>query len=158
MSLPFKISQTHLDLQDKHIDFDSLTETVSETPFKLKLMASQTYEKERNVQMDITVEIDKDLEVILRRNYHIIDLLSDIGGVQAIVFSLIAFILSIFNYQHFDTHMASQLFKVQKQGLDKYSGDFELFSPTFAGNTKEFFVDLCCRRCAKKGIFRKSKQ
>ena len=121
-------------------------------------MASQTYEKERNVQMDITVEIDKDLEVILRRNYHIIDLLSDIGGVQAIVFFLIAFILSIFNYQHFDTHMASQLFKMQKQGLGKYSGDFELFSPTFAGNTKEFFVDLCCRCCAKKGIFRKSKQ
>lgn len=108
--------------------------------------------------MDLTIELNKDLEVILRKNYHIIDLLSDIGGVQTIVCSLIALILTILNYQHFDTHMSSQLFKVQKQGLEKYSGEFELFSPTFVGNAKNFFVDLCCRCCAKKGICRKSKK
>ena len=147
MSLPFRISKTHLELQDYHIDLDSLTKHESETPFKLEQHGSETYEKETDVMMDITIEMNKDLKRVLRQSYSLIDLLSDIGGVQSIFFSSFAIVLSVLNYQHFDTHIASQLFKIQKLGLgSKYAGELEMFSPSLTGNTKEFFQDLCCRR------------
>lgn len=70
-------------------------------------MPARTYEKERNVQMDIQIEMNRDLIYVQRTGYTILEMLSDVGGVQAIVMSFMAFLVGICNYKHFDTYMAS---------------------------------------------------
>ena len=107
MTIPFKVTKTQLDLQDLHIDLDDLTELTSEYPFKLEQMPTVTYEKDDIVQMEFTVEINSDLLSIERHGYTMIDLLSDVGGVQTIFVTLIGLFLSLWNYEHFDTTIAS---------------------------------------------------
>ena len=51
---------------------------------------------------------------INRQIYSSLELISDIGGIQAILLSLFGFILSVFNYNNFDTFLASRLFKLKK--------------------------------------------
>lgn len=57
--------------------------------------------------MDLTVEMNQDLVFVQRTGYTILELLSDVGGVQAIVMSFMALLVGICNYKHFDTYMAS---------------------------------------------------
>ena len=57
--------------------------------------------------MDIQFEMNRDLIYVQRTGYTILEMLSDVGGVQAIVMSFMAFLVGICNYKHFDTYMAS---------------------------------------------------
>lgn len=141
MTIPFKVTKTQLELQDLYIDLDEVTVLTSEQPFKLELKPSLTYEKDDVVQMEITVEMNRDLHFIERKSYTLIDLLSDVGGVQAIFVSFVGAWIALWNYEHFDTTMASQLFKIQADDQDKHSGQTQLFTPTKTGNLKELIID-----------------
>ena len=162
MVLPFKVSKTHLELQDYVVNLDTITEQNILTPFKLEQLPSSTQELRKGIQMELTFELNLDLAVIQRVGYTLIDLLSDIGGVQAILVTLISMFVWLCNYNNFDNHMASQLFKTHKEDSGKNSGEFELFSPTKFFNLKELAIDkcaCCCRRrstCHKRGICRKT--
>ena len=146
---------THLELQDKDLNLDALTVIEDETVFKVEAMAVRTYEKDVNVQMDISVEVNLDLEVLSRSGYTFIDVLSDIGGIQGLLITTIAIFLSFLNYKHFDTYMASQLFKLRiAEGRSA-----ENISPTRFLNLYEYVVDLipscllCCRKTRRwRGI------
>ena len=56
---------------------------------------------------------------IERTAYTFLDVLSDCGGIQAILVSLLQGYLYILNYNHFDTFMASRLFKLKKEDDSK---------------------------------------
>jgi len=132
------------------MNLDSLTVIEDDALFKLELLPTRPYTKDFNAMMDITIEMNKNLAVIQRNGYTIFDLMSDIGGVQGILLSGTAVLIGFFNYNHFDTYMASKLFKLRKPGA-KNSFDMELFSPSKTGNLKEFCQDFvgCCRMCRK---------
>ena len=49
--------------------------------FKLEGLPTRPYTKDYNALMDLTVEMNRELIVIQRSGYTILDLLSDIGGV-----------------------------------------------------------------------------
>ena len=59
------------------------------------------------------------LRYVERSGYQIIDLLSDAGGMQSIIMSLFSFFLAFLNYKHFDSFMASRLFKIKKPASDE---------------------------------------
>lgn len=65
--------------------------------------------------MDIMVEMNLDMGLLARSGYTFTDVLSDIGGIQSILFSLISIAVGFFNYNHFDTYMASRLFTIQNK-------------------------------------------
>jgi len=115
-----------VELQDEHIDLDSLTVIEDDALFKLEIMPTRPYTKDFYAMMDITIEMNRELAVIQRSGYTIFDLLSDTGGVQSILLSGFAGLIGLFNYQHFDTYIASQLFKFRKPGA-KNSSDMEFF-------------------------------
>ena len=48
-----------------------------------------------------------------RSGYTILDLLSDIGGIEAILFSFFAVIISVFNYKNFANTLASKFYKIK---------------------------------------------
>ena len=43
--------------------------------------------------------------------YTIPDLLSDIGGIEALIFSIFSIILGFWNYNNLDNHLLSKFFK-----------------------------------------------
>ena len=83
---------------------------------------------------------------IRRDGYTLIDMLSDIGGMESILISGISLFLSLWNYKHFDTYMASNLYKLVG---DEKSSFFKL--PKLV-NIKLFCMDflpqklVCCRK------------
>ena len=63
--------------------------------------------------MDITIEMNLNLENLQRSGYTILDVLSDVGGIQGLLFSFAAMAIGIANYQNFQTVMAAQLYKIK---------------------------------------------
>ena len=61
--------------------------------------------------MDITFEMNLDLQIISRDGYTILDWLSDVGGIQSIIFSGLAIFIGFWNYNYLDNYMAAKLFK-----------------------------------------------
>ena len=76
-------------------------------------MGMRTYEKkEYNVMNDIIVEMNSSLIQIERKGYTFLDVLSDIGGIQGILFIFMLKFIRKWNYNHFDNYVTSKLFKI----------------------------------------------
>ena len=60
--------------------------------------------------MSVGIDMSLDQTVIERSNYTILDVLSDVGGLESVVASTIALVLSILNYNNLDSAMITQLF------------------------------------------------
>ena len=52
-----------------------------------------------------------DQTLIERSGYTVLDLLSDVGGLQGILIYAISLLLSILNHNHLENYMASKLFR-----------------------------------------------
>ena len=76
-------------------------------------MPVQSYEKDKDVQVDITIEMDLDLKVISRSGYTILDLISDIGGIQGVLFSSFAILVGIWNHNMIENYLVSKLYKLK---------------------------------------------
>ena len=61
----------------------------------------------------LSFEVDLDLTVIQRIGYTILDILSDIGGIEALLFSLFNIILGFWNYNNLDNHLINKFFKLK---------------------------------------------
>lgn len=57
-TIPFEVRTTKLLLQDEVINLDDFTELEDETVFRLEQLPSRSYEKDYDVQLDITVEMN----------------------------------------------------------------------------------------------------
>ena len=55
--------------------------------------------------MNLTFERDMNLVVVVRDGYTILDWISDIGGIQGILISAFAIMISYWNYNYFDNNM-----------------------------------------------------
>ena len=98
------------------VDLDDLTLIEDDTIFKLVKMTNLPYEKDRNVQMSVTIEMSLELLVVARTGYTFLDVLSDVGGIQSLLMTTTTLWIGVWNYRHFDNYRASKLFKVHKKG------------------------------------------
>ena len=57
--------------------------------------------------------------MLFRNGYTILDLMSDIGGMQWILLSFFAILMGVFNFNHFDNYLASRLYKIIDPGSVK---------------------------------------
>lgn len=80
---------------------------------------TMSYEKDSDVQMDITFERNLDMVSIARDGYTVLDWISDIGGIQGILISAVAIILSFWNYNYLDNYLVSRLFRLGKRDTSK---------------------------------------
>ena len=95
-------------------NFDALTKLNFKTLFRMDQNYIMPYERDAEVQTDVTFERNMDLTVISRDGYTVLDYISDIGGIQGILISFIAIILSLWNYNYLDNYMVSMLYKIDK--------------------------------------------
>ena len=60
--------------------------------------------------MLVMFELDRDKIVVERKIYTVLDLLSDIGGIQGLVTSFLAIIITLLNADSFEEHLIGQLY------------------------------------------------
>jgi len=118
-TIPYKVSKTHLYLQDRDINLNSITLDQDSSIFKIEPLPVRSQEKDLNVQMELTIERNLDLTQLERSGYTLIDVFSDIGGIQSILISGITILINFFNFQNFDNYMATRLFKIKPQRKKK---------------------------------------
>ena len=78
-----------------------------------------------------------DLTVIQREGYTLLDLLSDVGGLQGILISTFSLLLGIWNHNYMESYIASKVYKVASTD-EKELGSLEV--PNRA-NIKEYCID-----------------
>ena len=86
-----------------------------------------------------------DLNLIERTGYTVLEILSDIGGLQGILISAISLLLSVLNYNYLDDYLVAKLFKSESK--------FTLHAQPIFGRIKEFCIAkliprklVCCRK------------
>ena len=99
-------------MQDNPINLDEITELDDASVFKLESQPLRTYEKDYNVQMDFTIEMNLSQRVVARDGYTFLDYLSDIGGIQSILISAAAIMVYVWTYNSLDDYMVTKLYKV----------------------------------------------
>ena len=63
----------------------------------------------------VSFEMNMDANSVERVGYNFVDMLSDIGGIQTIVMTSFALVMSILNHNYFDSYMAQRLYKLDKE-------------------------------------------
>ena len=110
---PFVVTMSELQLQDLALDLDSITELEDSSVFRLDSLSPRSAEAEgSSLVSQLSFQMNFDVVRLQRDGYTLIDILSDIGGMEAILISGISLFLSLWNYKHFDSHMASNLYKL----------------------------------------------
>jgi len=82
--------------------------------------------------MDFTIEMGLDQQVVARDGYTFLDLLSDIGGMQGMLISGVAYFMAMWNYNYFDDYMVQRLFRIKKVDADKHSDQTVWQNSSFA--------------------------
>ena len=92
-----------------------------------------------------------------RNMYNVLDMLSDIGGMQSILFSVSAIFLGAWNHNNFDNYMVSYLYTYSQEDPSNSKTDQARFNPPKMCSLKEYCLShasflLCCvkRRCQAK--------
>ena len=141
------------------IDLDQVTEFQNEKVFIMTEFPHHSYEKDYNAKMDVTLGMNLDVIEIRRQHYEIVQLLSDVGGMQGILVSVFAFLISIWNYKMFDNNMVCNLYKLERQSeidtrhIKDTFKESDYMKPRQFFNPKEYFRDalpsrVCfCRGC-----------
>jgi hypothetical protein len=112
--------------------------------------------------MGIGIDMSLDSTVFERSNYTLLDVLSDVGGLESVIAAVVSFILSILNYNNLDNMMIMQLFsfpayksadpnKPKKRGVTN-------FKPSLCGNLGDYFLDKLPSRCRVCKRTRRQKQ
>ena len=95
-TLEYKFTMTEVSLQDMVVNLDDLTKIKNDGIFQIEKVQTRTYEKNYDVQMDITVEMNLSVKNVERAGYSFFDLLSDVGGMQGLLISCCGIILTIY--------------------------------------------------------------
>ena len=130
------------------INLDDITELYNSNVFRLDELNARAYEGHGpSIVASLSFEMNPGLYQVIREGYTFMDILSDIGGVEAVLISVISMFLSFWNYKHFDNYMAKHLYKMNNESNAKENLDTPYFR-----NMKHFFMEklprrlVCCQR------------
>ena len=101
--------------------------------------------------MALGIDMDLTRSVINRTNYTILDVLSDVGGLESVLASFVSFLLGALNYNNLNSQMISQLFKFPGRGA-KGATEQVVYKSTMLGNALDYILDSlpsCCVCCKK---------
>lgn len=97
--------------------------------------------------MDVTFEMNLDIIDIRRQGYDLLEFLSDIGGIQGLLVSGFAFLVSVWNYNMFDNNMVCNLYKLERASdtdtrhLKDTFKESDYMKPRPLYNPKDYFRD-----------------
>ena len=141
-----------------YIDLDEFTELEDDSIFTLNREPDRSYEKDYHAWFDLTIEMNMNTVSHKRQGYYIFDLISDVGGIQSLLFSVFAFFVSVWNYNMLDNSMVNRLYKLERKDENSRHvkdtfRESDFMKPRRFYNPKEYFRDLLpgwvcfCRGC-----------
>ena len=107
----FDLNQAELELQDGAFKLDEITVLKHANVFSLKPTNVAPFYLEKDLIQGMWIQMNLDLTVIHREGYTVLDILSDVGGLQGILVSAFSLLLGIWNHNYLDNFIASKLFK-----------------------------------------------
>ena len=146
-------------MQDEFLDLDEITLYEDASVFELEPKQISPYTFDDDVMANISIEMNLDLKFVSREGYTILDLISDIGGIQGIMLSFLAYVLSIFNYNLLENYMVSKLFTSESDGQEKTQEKLDRMKGQRCQSLKEYFANLaqvicgrpkCCGKLSKR--------
>ena len=143
------MARTELTLEDLPIKLDSITELVDSSVFTMNKKETIPYEfLGPNFITGISIENNPNLTTLKRDGYTFLDVLSDVGGVSSALISVLVAIVSLLNYNHLESYMASRIFNLDQEGKEP-----ETFVASKCGNLAECVADKLPKRlvCCKRG-------
>ena len=84
------------------------------------------------------------MNLIERSGYTVLDVLSDVGGLQGILISGISLILSITNYNYLENYLVYKLFKSKAVFL--MTTQFEMIKEFYLSNCLLSKLACCCKK------------
>ena len=90
-------------LQDRAFNFDDLTEQSDSSAFLLVRGPTRPFEFFEEDVMALGIDMDLTRTVINRTNYTILDVLSDVGGLESVLASVVSLLLGAFNYNNLNS-------------------------------------------------------
>ena len=81
--------------------------------FKVANGAIRLYDFDDNVQLAVTYELSRDLRIIRRSVYSILDLLGDIGGLAGALRALFSFAVIIFQYKAVISYISQHTYLIR---------------------------------------------
>ena len=154
------MSRTELTLEDLPIKLDAITELVDSKVFKMNKIESRPAEilgPEFITGIDIQGNLD--LTTLKRDGYTFLDVLSDVGGVSSALISVLVTVVSLLNFNHLESYMASRLFNLdQEEGKEP-----ETFTATKCGNLADYVAEklpnclVCCKSDRRQRAIKKAR-
>lgn len=122
----------------------------NEELFRIEKGTYRPYETIPEIVMKLTFEHHLDRFVTQRSNYTFLGVLSDVGGLSAVIYSVFATLLAILNYNSLNAHIVNKLFKFSDSDPESNQGN--LYRPSKLANIVGLFMSFlpsCCMRCKK---------
>ena len=105
------------------------------------------YDFKDSVQSAVTFELNRDLRVVKRKVYMIMDWLGDIGGLSGSLYAMVGVFVAIFQYKVVYNYIATNTYRVKKNNYE-----VENFNISQRGQIKLSLQRLCkvfCCDCCK---------
>ena len=110
---------------------------------------------EKDLVQGLYIQMDLDMTVIERSSYTVLDVLSDVGGLQGILISASSLVLGILNYHYLEGFLVSKLFKSKASQVP--------LKASKGANVKHFCIDqvlphalVCCHRNRQQILMEKA--
>ena len=97
------MTRSAVNLQDRAFNFDSLTEQKDSSAFTLVRGSTRPFEFFEEDVMALGIDMALTRTVINRTNYTILDVLSDVGGLESVLASFVSFLLGALNYNNLNS-------------------------------------------------------
>ena len=99
------------------MNLDDITGLNDDSLFRLKPSKFVPFKKEEDLIQGVIIGMDLNLNVVDRSGYTLLDVLSDVGGLQGILISGFLLVLSILNHNLLDSYLVSKLFTFENSAL-----------------------------------------
>ena len=80
--------------------------------FSIEQHTKRPYEYPNDVHIAVTYSLSPDRILIKRQVYNVVDMLTEIGGLQYALFIILSFLLMLFNFNKMDNYLVSEMFQV----------------------------------------------
>lgn len=101
--------------------------------FKLHDRDIAPFKNEKDLVQGFLINMSMDQTMVQRNGYTILDVLSDVGGLQGILITVITLVLGILNSNYLDNYLVSKLYKFEAATLKATQTD----------SIKEIFLYNC---------------
>ena len=151
----FNIKQSEVHSQHQLINLDEVTDVEAKM---FTIQAQDRYPMETGSRhFLLTVGVDYELGNYERIYYTFLDMLSDIGGIQAIIVGFLAGLLSAIKHDYFDDYLVSSLYKLAPSSATAQDGEkFELDKYcNILGCLRDTLMSASCRSAVRSRQGRK---